>query len=214
MNVKKSLESRIRGWLPKEPNGPKVPARIDFRISQRSLITNQLGVGTRSTRFLRNGAIFMVIFGSLLIIQCNAQSHIALTSQIVWIIAGLTGGSILGALFTKRQLRRLAKYNEVKVGMTLANILFLAGTLIIFTGILIGVLSSNLPMLIRIGFLSSVFAGGSPFIGVRYVLFVRWEKKNKMYILQNRSRFFAVPQSGTNGTVNGGVSSENGLPRK
>jgi MFS family permease len=206
MTLKKRLETFVQGWLPKEPNVSKAPAKIDFRINQRPLITNQTGVGTRSTRFLRAGAIFWVIFGPLFIIQFTAQSHIALTSQITWIIAGLTVGLILGALFTRRQLKRLAKDNEVRE--TIAGILFLVGTLLIFIGILIGVLFSNLPILIRIGFLSSVFAGGPAFIGARYILFVRWEKKNKMYILQNRSRFFAVPQSGTNSAVNEVVSSE------
>jgi hypothetical protein len=211
MNPLRYLENRIRGWLPKEQNVPKVPAKIDFRINQRPLTTNQIVGGTSATRFLRNGAIFWVIFGPLWIIQFSVLFHIALTSQITWIIAGLTGGSILSVIFTQRQLKRLAKDN--KVGTTLADILFLAGTLVIFTGILVGVLFSNLPAWIQAGFLSSVSASVPAAGGARYVLFVRWEKKNKMYILQNRVRFFAVPQSSTKSTVNETTSSENALPK-
>ncbi len=209
MNVKKSLENRIRGWLPKEPNIPKVPNKIDLRINQRPLITTQRVIGKSATRPLRIHAIFWAIFGPLFIIQFNVQSHIFLPSQITWIIAGLTFGSIVSALFTRRQLERLGKNNEVR--MTIADILFLVGTFVIFVGILIGVLFNNLPAWIQSGFMSSVFAGGSAIIVARYILFWRCEKKNKMYILQNRSRFFAVPQSGMKSVVIEVGSSEKGF---
>jgi hypothetical protein len=211
MNIKKSLESRIRGWLPKEPNVPVVPAKTDSRINERPLMVAHKGKGTSSTRFLRFPSIFLAVLGSLFIIQFNVQSHISLTSQVTWIIAGLTVGSIISASFAKWQLNCLTRDKELRA--TIAEPLFIAGIMLIFTGISVGVLFTNLPTGIQMGFMSSVFAGGSVFGGVRYVLFLRWEKKNKMCILQNRSRFFVVPQSGTNSAVDKVVSSEKSVPR-
>jgi hypothetical protein len=172
-------------------------------------MTKQMGKGTSSTRFLRFHSIFLAVLGSLFIIQFNVQSHISLTSQVTWIIAGLTVGSIISASFAKWQLNCLTRDKELRA--TIAESLFIAGIMLIFTGTLVGVLSTNLST--GIGVLNSVFAGASVFGGVRYVLFLRWEKKNKMCILQNRSRFFVVPQSGTNSTVDKVVSSEKSVPR-
>ena len=36
MNFKKSLENRIKGWLPKEPNVPKTPAKIGFPMKMKT----------------------------------------------------------------------------------------------------------------------------------------------------------------------------------
>ena len=209
MNPLRYLEKRIRGWLPKEPNVPLTPAKIDFPVNGRPLMTKQMGKGTSSTRFLRFHSIFLAVLGSLFIIQFNVYSHISLTSQVTWIIAGLTVGSIISASFAKWQLNCLTRDKELRA--TIAESLFIAGIMLIFTGTLVGVLSTNLST--GIGVLNSVFAGASVFGGVRYVLFLRWEKKNKMCILQNRSRFFVVPQSGTNSTVDKVVSSEKSVPR-
>jgi len=45
MNFLKYLENRIRGWLPKEPKVPIVPAKIDFPVNERPLMTKQMGKG-------------------------------------------------------------------------------------------------------------------------------------------------------------------------
>jgi len=37
MNEKNSLESRIRGWLPKNPALPMVPSNVNFEVDQRNL---------------------------------------------------------------------------------------------------------------------------------------------------------------------------------
>jgi hypothetical protein len=197
MNPIRYLKNRIRGWLPKEPNVPVVPAKIDFPVNERPLMTKQMGKGTNATRSLRFHAIFWAVLGPLFMIQFNVYSHISLSSQVIWIIVGLTAGSIISASFTKWQLNCLTRDKEIRA--TIAESLFIAGIMLIFTGTLVGVVSTNL--LTGIGVINSAFAGGSVFIGVRYVQFLRWEKKNKMCILQNRSRFFVVPQSDTNNTV-------------
>lgn len=209
LSIAFGLVSFIRGWLPKEPNVPMVPAKIGFRVNERPLMTKQMGKGTSSTRFLRFPSIFLAVLGSLFIIQFNVQSHISLTSQVTWIIAGLTVGSIISASFAKWQLNRLTRDKELRA--TIAGSLFIAGIMLIFTGILVGVIT-NFPTGIRMGFMSSVFAGASVFGGVRYVLFLRWEKKNKMRILQNRSRFFVVPQSSTNNSSYNVELSEKSAP--
>jgi hypothetical protein len=197
MKLRHRLAAFVRGWLPKEPKVPVVPAKTGSRTNERPLMTAQMGKGTSTTRFLRLNVIFVGVFGALFIIQINVQSHISLTSQVSWIIAGLTVGSIISVIFTKWQLNCLTRDKEIRA--TIAESLFIAGIMLIFIGIFVGVAYTNL--LIGIGVATSVFASAPAFGVVRYVLLSRWEKKNKMRILQNRSRFFVVPQSGTNSTV-------------
>jgi hypothetical protein len=197
MKLRQRFAAFVRGWLPKEPKVPVVPAKTSSRTNERPLMTTQMGKGTSATRFLRVNAIFVAILGALFIIQINVQSHISLTSQVSWIIAGLTVGSIISVIFTKWQLNCLTRDKEILT--PIAGLLFIAGIMLIFVGIFVGVVYTNL--LIGMGVMTSVFAGVPAFGVVRYVLLLRWENKNKMRILQNRSGFFVVPQSGTNSTV-------------
>jgi MFS family permease len=195
------LKNRIRGWLPKESKVPVVPAKTDSRINKRPLTTKQMGKVKSATRDLLPSAILVAVFSLFFMTRVNADFNLPLASQVTWLITGLMFGSIISASLAKRDLNRLARDKEIRSFTMVVAVLFVVGFVFIFSGILVVVLFTGLPGWIQGGFLSSFFAGGSISTVVRYVLFLRWEKKNKMRILQNRSRFFVVPQSDTNNTA-------------
>lgn len=206
MTFKKSLENRIRGWFPEEPQLPnRAPSKINFQINQQPQPpTNHYRVDTASaTKFMGFQTIIWTLFSFLFIVQINAQNHIQLTSQINWIIAGLTVGSILSAIVTQKQLKHLAKYNELRV--TKATILISVGVAIILIGIFTGLGSPNLPASALYAYMTSVFASGPTFSVTRFVLFTRFESKTQMRVLQHwvfGNGFFVVPKSGTGKHVN------------
>jgi uncharacterized membrane protein SirB2 len=213
VNPIRYLENRIRGWLPKEPKVPVVPAKTAAPMRKPPLTIKQMGKGKSTTRNLLPSAIFLGAFCLFSMIRSNAYFRIPLSSQVTWLITGLMVGSIISASLAKRDLNRLARDMEIRPMTMVMEVLFVVGIMIIFSGIIIYVLFTGLPGWIQGGFLSTTFAAVSVFIIVRYTLFLRWEKKNKMRILQNRSRFFVVPQSGTNNTVDTDVSSEKSVPK-
>lgn len=200
MNVKRSLENRIRGWLPKEPKLPnRASAKTDFKIDQRPQPSTQIGTGAiNATLNIGFQTLVFAFFSFITIVQINAQNHILLTSQIGWIIAGLVAGSIFSAAATQRQLKPLATNNRTR--MTLAGILLIVGAGILVFGIFIGVQFSNLPALTKYGLLTSLFASVSGVYVARYALFLRFERKNQMRIFQTwsgLSELIAIPKSET-----------------
>jgi uncharacterized membrane protein SirB2 len=213
VNPIRYLENRIRGWLPKESKVPVVPAKTDSRINKRPLTTKQMEKGKSTTRDLLPHAILLAVLSLFFMIRANVSFKLPLTSQVMCLITGLMVGSIISASLAKRDLNRLARDKEIRSLTMVVSVLFVVGTILILSGILFVVLFTGLPGWIQGGFLSTTFAAVSVFIIVRYTLFLRWEKKNKMRILQNRSRFFVVPQSGTNNTVDTDVSSEKSVPK-
>jgi uncharacterized membrane protein SirB2 len=172
-----------------------------------------MGKGKSTTRDLLLPSVLLAILCPFFIMNVNRNFPSSLASQVTSIIAGLLVGSIISASLAKRDLNRLARDKEIRSLTMVVSVLFVVGTMLILSGIIFVVLFTGLPGWIQGGFMSSVFAGGSIFIVVRYVLFLRWEKKNRMRILQNRSGFFVVPQSGANNTVDTDVSSEKSVPR-
>jgi uncharacterized membrane protein SirB2 len=207
------LKNRIRGWLPKESKVPVVPAKTDSRINKRPLTTKQMGKGKSATRDLLPSAILGAVFGLFFMTRVNADFNLPLTSQVTWLITGLMFGLIISVSLAKRDLNHLARDKEIRSSPMVVAVLFVVGFMFIIYGILVIVLFTDLPRWIQGGFLSVTFAGESVFCVVRYVLFWRWEKKNRMRILKNRSGFFVAPQSGANNTVDTDVSSEKSGPR-
>jgi hypothetical protein len=47
MNVKKTLQNRIRGWLPKEPKVPKKPTRTGFPLKMKADARKQNSLSLR-----------------------------------------------------------------------------------------------------------------------------------------------------------------------
>ena len=52
MNVKKTLQNRIRGWLPQEPNVPKTPTRTGFPMKMKTDNRKQVSPGFKVRRWL------------------------------------------------------------------------------------------------------------------------------------------------------------------
>ena len=200
MIVKKSLKSRIRGWFPQEPKLPKAPAKTDFQTNSPPILKakptpTQMAPGTvRTIRSLGFQAIFWTIFSFLFINQIRVGYHISSTLQIAWITAGLILGLLFSAVFTHRQIGYFEKNSQFptqKAGPVFAAIV---GVIIIMVVVYLSMLIF-LPS-VGVGFLSSVFATAPTFFATRYLMFLRYEEKKEIFIVQYwwQAGLFALPK--------------------
>ena len=116
MDIKKTLESRIRGWFPKDPSllstQVKADCGLDKEIRLPPLMISQ-DYTISATNTARNIAIlwiFMYGFSSLLWFNIEPVN---ITLLVVWIIVGVAVGIFSGKKYTQNQLRRLSK--EVQI---------------------------------------------------------------------------------------------------
>lgn len=112
MNVKRSLENRLRGWMPKESFSICTPAKISAEPSQQPVVipsgftlsaTTWAGISAFIYTFL---ALFFTM--SILTIQSN------IINQIVWIIVGLAVGILSSYMFIQSQLCRLSRRYRIE----------------------------------------------------------------------------------------------------
>lgn len=187
MNVKKSLENRIRGWLPKEATLPEAPAKMDFRIKPQPTVPNQMAKGTVRTAKVIGviNSIFIIIFIYSLITVYNVE--------IGWGIAGLVSGFVFGlasgAWVNPRILKRTEKHKDSLgwkeyLGVTVPAVIF------------------NL-VAIQVGSAFSwsfLFAWITTYLLVQMVLFLSYEGKKKVFVVQKGWLgvvYSLVPQTST-----------------
>ncbi len=111
MNVKKSLENRIRGWFPQESVHDMVNTRFQVTHEKKQpplIIPPQYNMS--ATKIAGGFAIFWILFFGLeLVMSFNLEFHAIPPFQIMaWIFAGLTIGIISNTMLTKNQLSRLS----------------------------------------------------------------------------------------------------------
>ena len=117
MNVKKSLENRIRGWFPKEPTllsaQVKVNCEVNIEIKNPPpKIPQGYTIGaTKNARTSTIGWMFYGLFVSIIFFLNNELDNIALL--VAWVIVGVAVGIISGKMYTQNQLRRLLKEVEI-----------------------------------------------------------------------------------------------------
>lgn len=201
MISKKEIQNRIRGWFPQEPRLPKAPVKTDFQTNPPPLLNAkpappQMGPGTlRATRFLGFQALIWIILSFLFVIQLRGENQISLTSQIIWITAGLIVGLTVSAIFTQRQIGYFEKNSQFptpKAGPLFATIV---GAVIIIMVVVYGSFFFNLQA-IGAGFLSSIAVMTPTAFAARYLLFSRYERKKEIYIIQYwwQAGIFALPK--------------------
>jgi hypothetical protein len=100
MTVKKSLENRIRGWLPKEANVSKAPTKMDFQINQQILPLRQ--------RIDRRGwvLIFAAVFFMLVPVGYSILTFPKSPFSGLVFISGIIGASLV-LVFINYQYNRL-----------------------------------------------------------------------------------------------------------
>ena len=106
MNVKKSLESRIRGWLPKEPSFPNPQKTKMVEVNQKTKKR------TKTELAVFGIAIFAVVVSTLTILQVlGLESYAPYAAGAVAALAG----AVLSVLLWKphNQSSKLSEMNKM-----------------------------------------------------------------------------------------------------
>lgn len=205
MNVKKSLENRIRGWLPKEPYLISTRVKVDCETKQQPPIIPS-GYNLSATKVAGAFAIFWIIlYGFTSFTFLNLERYSISAFQIVaWIIAGLTVGAISGAIFTQNQLSRLSKDYQISTNGKDMVLLIVPTVLFFIFGFFVSwSIYGAMRLPIFQGFLISVYAWGISIEIIRYVLFFAFEKRENMRIMQSWFGFlFVLIPKAPNSNVN------------
>jgi len=194
MNVKKSLKSRIRGWLPKGPNLPKPPQRYaqPTTINQKH-VTKEPHARKQTTSIL----IFASVLTLLTLAFVDFQVINSITTwqvAAIYMVPGLTAGSLISSTFIKRELKLLREKGEITWGDIPYLLVISLVAVVAFSGIT-GFLFSYLSLQIRTLYLDSVFGGGLGFFCSWAFLFFKWESTYRKLICATRDRVYAISQN-------------------
>jgi hypothetical protein len=201
MTVKKSLENRIRGWLPKEGwtprktntsstvSTPKVQERTNYNASPSTR------VGQRTTSMMGTNALFWGFLAAFQIMLSFSHSY-RLSVQLVALacFAGASLGICFGLVASTRQLQTLSKKGEIR--SSLSYVLFLVGGVTIAAGSFIffawNESAQAQQLLLDIVYVMVPAVGGTTYISYR-----QWEKKYRRLILNDRwwtGRVYVFPK--------------------
>ncbi len=184
MNVKKNLENRIRGWFPQEPHMISTKVKVNYENRQQPLIIPP-EYHVNATKATGVFAIFWIIpVGFITFTILNLERYPVSALQVVtWIIAGLIFGTISNALFTQNQLSRLSKDCQAQGNGKDAPLLIIPIVLFLVLG---GFVSWSIGSALQ-GILISEYAWGISFAMTRSIMFITFEKKEGMRIMQSWS---------------------------
>jgi hypothetical protein len=204
MNVKRSLQNRIRGWFPQEPEGLKLSIAPDFGaknpVPEKKLPS--------TARVLSPINIACVLFSNLILLMLlfSQDSHPSfkfsgpLSIYVVIAIAGVAVGIVVGMFPVYKMLEQLTKGKKTHI----------KALKVLFIGIAYGILVLGaLIYLLVINFGTRNFFTGfnelfylftfSSVIAMSnstYVSYAVWEKLNHCKLWRNNGLFFMVPKSG------------------
>ena len=196
MNVKKSLENRIRGWLPKEAKVPKAPAKMDFQIKPQSTVPSQMGNGTvRATKALGVYSVFFIILYLFFV----RIFYVETVGLIAGLVSGLVFGLVHGTWVTQRIFNQLENHNRYSLGwkeyfLIVTPLLIFEFSVLLVSNAIVGFPSMQL----LAAFSGSAFVMMPTWYLVRMVLFFSYEKTKKVFVMQNdwskhEKLFFSSP---------------------
>ena len=205
MNVKKNLQNRIRGWFPQEPYTVSTRLNADYENKQPLLIIPS-EYTVSATKFAGIFAIlWIILYGFISFTLLNLERYLIPAFQIVaWIIAGLTVGVISTTMSTKNQLSRLSKdYQFFPKGKDMGLLIVPTVLFFIFGVFVSWSIYGAMHVPLFQGFLISGYALGISIVITRVILFVAFEKKENMRIMQSWFGFgsFLIPKA-PDGSVN------------
>jgi hypothetical protein len=198
--MKKQIEARIRGRLPKETTLPKTSTQTYFSPTQMHNLKvkptpTQLGPGTLRATKLLGGLFILWTFSSFLFItQVYRNYPIPISSLIVSIAIGLILGFATTAIFTQNQIRyfeRNSRFPTPNPGP-----LFVTAIVAVVFIVIVGYVGVFAFPAIAGEIFISVFSLTPTFYAARCILFSRYEKKKDIYIIQYwlQSGTFALPK--------------------
>jgi hypothetical protein len=195
MTIKKSLENRIRGWLPYEPYLTRTLVRQDCET--KHLPPTIISPDYNLSATIHAGAyavFFILLYGFLLFVSFNlAWYPISILQIVAWAIAGLAVGTITSAIYVTHQLRQLKQSYQISI---LDKVFALFAVSIIGSFIVVYFVDlHNEPVLN--GSLIWVYAFGASIVAIRYILFYRYEKRENMRIMQKwvGSSYVIIPRA-------------------
>jgi hypothetical protein len=199
----KRLLSKIRGWFPTEPYSLSKGVKEDSKTKTQPIAIPP-GYDLSATLIAGLTTVFYAILGSLLIISFfSLERSITFAFLVAWIIAGLTIGAISGTVETRNQLKRLSKGHPLKTSKEDLIILIIPLFLLFIVGQYLSINYIGLRSLALLSDLSAVFAFAVIVQVIRYGLFLAYEKREKVCLMQSslRGRIIAIPKA-PNGNEN------------
>jgi hypothetical protein len=188
MNAKRSLQNRIRGWLPQEPFLTIKQVKVNSETKQPPPII-PAGYTLSATKVFGVFTIFWIIVYGLLFFNTPNLTRVPVSTfqAVAWIIAGLAVGTITGTILAKSQLRRLSKnYQFSTTGKDIVLIIVPIALFIIFSSIL----SWSTILL-------SIYSLGVSFQITKWMLFFNFEKKENMRLMQSwwGTEIYLIPKA-------------------
>jgi len=156
-------------------------------------------LSTRSSTFMGVNAAIWTVLGILFLLQINIYFYTSLTTEITAIVAGITIFGVASALITQKMLIDLEKTGQVVT--TLKTVLISLGAAVVIISVLLSVKLGDFSVGIKNGFLSSLALGVPASVVTRFLLMKKWENKNKKLILQDKYRFYILPEPPVNSTL-------------
>jgi hypothetical protein len=205
MTIKKSLENRIRGWFPQEPNlirtQVKKEDKFEYETKKQPPVIPSGEINFSATKFAGATAIFLIfLYGFVFFTTLDLKKYPISAFQIaVLIIIGLVAGVIGGMIPTENLLRRFSK--DYVISTTRKEIVLSLVSTIVFI-----ILSSyyswfvygSKQLAVLQGFSFSLYAWVFPFTIMRPVLFYAFERREKMRIMQTwwgSVQYFLIPKA-------------------
>lgn len=201
--VEKSLQQRIRGWFPQEPQFTN--AAPSGKVSQaHPPIEQYLRTSSSLTKNTSYFAVCFVISGCLgFFIAQFFGNYVYGIGDLFWILAGITVGLLTGLWSAQGQLKQLAQTNQVPIHGKHFKYEIVAMTLfglVVFIGF-------------QIHAMQTVFSPFSLMVAAsyssKYLIFMGYEKIRKVIIRQqNLSQYvidpviFALPKQSNPPTSN------------
>ncbi len=115
MTVKRTLQSRIRGWFPQEPHMMSTRFKAEYENKrQPPIIPPEYNVSATKTN-AAIGIFLIIFFGYMTYASYSIARNPTLTLQVfAWIIASLAVGAISSIMFAQNQFNRLSKDYQVR----------------------------------------------------------------------------------------------------
>jgi hypothetical protein len=205
--VKKSLESRIRGWFPREPTLPWAATKRRYTVEPTNC-NPTVHIPQSTYGVLKFKGAFVIAWSllSLWAIFSDFANRLSFFFLITSIFVGFAVGSALGVLFATRLLRQLTIKHQVctSIKEVLALVLSIA-VLPIVGAIGLAIFLGNFTFSLVITIWNPILLSfGLALFIVDFILFLRYERKNDMIVLTGygTAGYFEIPRKKPTTPVN------------
>lgn len=188
MNVKKSLENRIRGWFPKEPLGKSIQQFAQPLPANQERTSPDINSVDQRTLFYISLPILLI--ACYFFVNFSYDYKIAWQILILGFVLGLIAGTLICLPITKKELEGLSQRGKISYLIVKRSLLLF---LVAFVGILLILfLYSGYEAGI---FLDIILASVVSFRFSNFILCLKWENNSKKRIYTNSSEIYAIRET-------------------